>query len=119
MLRIWLECPRNALLLGTDRAVCCRCYQDGSGCCITAVPVLCCGQELVKANCSERKRVTKPATGKCSLVSVTRCKISAVTFIAGMAPDLLFCPALGINSVFIWTPDVRGLLRVFEGFSGM
>lgn len=48
-----------------------------------------------------------------------RCKISTVIFKAGMVPDLFCCPALGINYAFIWTPDVHGLLRVFEEFSGM
>lgn len=85
---------------------------------LTAVPVLYCGQELVKAHWSEKKTYYKTSREVQPDFS-DPCKISAVTFVAGMVPDLFFCPALGINSVFIWTPDVHGLLRVFEGFSGM
>lgn len=33
MLRIWLECHRNALLLGMDRPMHCRFYQDSPGHC--------------------------------------------------------------------------------------
>lgn len=85
---------------------------------LTAVPVLCCEQELVKANWSEKKTCYKTSSEVQPDFS-DPCKISTVTFVAGMVPDLFCCPALGINSVFIRTPDVHGLLRVFEGFSGM
>lgn len=119
VLRIWLECHRNALLLGMDRPTCCRFYQDSSGHCThSCASAVLRGKNWLRQIGLKRKHVTKPAV-KCSLISVTRCKISTVTFIAGMVPDLFCCPALGINSVFIWTPDVHGLLRVFEGFSGM
>lgn len=118
MLRIWLECPRNALLLGTDRPVCCGYYQDGPGHCVTAVPVLCCGQGLVKAKCSEKEACYKTSRevqpGSSDPLQDFRSDSHSRD-----GPDLIFCPALGINSVFIWTPDVHGLLRVLEGFSGM
>lgn len=117
MLRVWLGCPRNALLLGTGRAVCCRCSQEGSGHCTAAVPVLFCEQGWLSQAALEGKRGTKPA-GECSLVSVTLQDFCS-DLQAGMAADLFYCSALGINSLFVWTPDVHGLLRVLEGFSGM
>lgn len=50
---------------------------------------------------------------------LTCCKISTVTFVAGIVPGLFCCPAFGINSVFIWAPDVHWISRGYEVFSGM